>query len=374
MNKYNIPLARPFFNDEDLSAIKEVLDSRWVAQGPTTSLFEREFAESMGTKHAVALNSATSGLHIGLVAMGITKGDDVLVSDFTFPASGNSILYAGAKAVPLDADLDTFSITAEEIERKITPNTRGIMPVYGLGNPPPMDEIMKVSKEHGLSVIEDSACAHGSSYRGKMAGAFGDIGVFSFHARKVMSTGEGGMAITDDREISDTLAALRSHGMVMGAFERTRSEGLILPEFSRLGYNYRMSDIMAGIGRVQLKRLEEYVEKRNILARIYNDMIEDHSIPVIPQKVLPRGRHNYQTYAVRIGSKKVRDGLIMELKKRGIGSTIGTYSLSLLPLFSGDTPNSQILFDTAIALPMFHELREEEGKMVMDEVRSILSH
>ncbi len=352
--------------------MKEVLDSRWVAQGPTTALFEKEYAAALGSRYAVALNSATSGLHIGLLALGIKKGDDVLVSDFTFPASGNSIIYAGANPIPLDIDPETFNITPEEISEKITPNTSAIMPVYALGNPPEMDEIVRIAREYDLVIIEDSACAHGSEYQGKMAGTFGEIGVFSFHARKVLSTGEGGMAITDSELFFNDLVAIRSHGMTLGAFERASADELVLPEFSLLGYNYRMSDIMAGIGRIQLRRLSEYVEKRNMLAKTYIDLIVDYSLPLIPQRVLEKAKHDYQTFAVRTESKKVRNKLIRELKKRAIGSTIGTYSLSQLPLFSGETPNSKLIFEQTIALPMYHELIEEEVKIVMDEVRGIL--
>jgi dTDP-4-amino-4,6-dideoxygalactose transaminase len=160
--------------------------------------------------------------------------------------------------------------------------------------------------------------------------------------------------------------------MTMGAFERAGADELVLPEFSLLGYNYRMSDIMAGIGRIQLKRLDEYIEKRNRLAKTYNDLIEDHSLAIVPQKVLPAAKHDYQTYAVRTESKKVRNNLVAELKKRGIGSTIGTYSLSQLPLFTGDAPNSKLIFEQTIALPMYHELSEEEVKIVINEIKDII--
>jgi len=373
MQKYNIPLAQPYFNDDDILAVKKVIESRWVAQGPTTILFEKEFAKVMGSKYAVALNSATSGLHIGLLALNIKKGDDVLVSDFTFPASGNSILYAGAKPIPVDVDINTYNINSNDIEKKITSKTRAIMPVYALGNPPDMDEIIKISKEHKLAIIEDSACAHGSRYKSKMAGTFGKIGVFSFHARKVLSTGEGGMAITNDKKIYNKLKSLRSHGMNASAWERNKVERLVLPKFSRIGYNYRMSDITAAIGRVQLKRLNQYLKKRWTLVKIYNDLIEDYHLSLIPQKIIFNAKHNYQTYAVRAESKKIRNKLIIELKKKGIGSTVGTYSLSKLPLFKGVAPNSIVLFETTIALPMHNYLKSDDVRNIIKNMKKILS-
>ncbi len=361
-----IPLARPFYDGADLESVRMVLDSRWVAQGPTVQEFERRFAEYCGVGHGVAVNSATSALQLALMALGIKKGDEVIVPDFTFPATGNVALFLGAKVVMADVDPDTYCIDPRDAERKLTARTRAIIPVHIFGHPADMDAISALVEGRGIAVLEDAACAHGSEYRGRRVGALGDLSAFSFHARKVISTGEGGMVLTDSKRMAELLAALRSHGMFQSAWKREQS--FCLPTFRILGYNMRMSDVTAALGLSQLARVGEFVKRRRALARVYNELIFDSRLPVTTPFEAEGCMHNYQTYCVRFLRSGLRDKVLRRLHAAGVGCTIGTYSLSLLPLFTGKCSVGRRLFRTTLALPMYHELRDEEVKSVVSEL------
>jgi dTDP-4-amino-4,6-dideoxygalactose transaminase len=240
------------------------------------------------------------------------------------------------------------------------------MPVHTFGNPVDMNPLTEIAQNHNLQIIEDAACAHGSEYDNKKVGRFGKIACFSFHARKVISTGEGGIIVTDNDEVYNTCLELRSHGMKVEAHKR---QGLTLPAFSTLGFNYRMSDINASIGRVQLARLDDFIDHRKKLARLYKELLNEY---VIPQKSLPNTKQNYQSYVVLLKKKGIRNQIINQLHTKGIGCTIGTYSLSNLPLFEGNAPISQDIFENTLSLPMFHELNEDGVKKVCEEVNKLL--
>lgn len=366
-----IPLAKPFYDERDLEAVKKVLDSRWVAQGPTVQEFENQFARYCGARHGVAVNSATSALQLALMAFGVKRGDEVILPDFTFPATGNVVLFLGARPVLCDIDPDSYCMDVADAAAKVTRRTKAIIPVHILGHPAAMDEVNALAAKRGIKVLEDAACAHGTEYHGRRAGNLGDLSAFSFHARKVLSTGEGGMVLTNDAEQAELLSALRSHGMFQSAWKR--EQRFSLPRFDILGYNMRMSDVTAALGLSQLARIDEFIARRRALAKLYNDLLADSGLPVAPPGEPAGCRHNYQTYAIRLLRKGIRDAVLLKLQAAGIGCTIGTYSLSLLPLFKGKCPRGRSAFRNTIALPMFFEMRDDDVREVVGELKKAMN-
>ena len=256
-----IPLLRPYFDSEELEEIQKVLDSGWVSQGPKVKEFEDRIAEYLGIKYAIAVTNCTSALHLALLGIGVKEGDEVLVADYTFPATGHAVLYCRAKPIFVDINSQTYNIDSALIEDKITDKTKAIIPVHTFGQPAEIDEIIELAEDHNLKVIEDAACALGAKYKDKYAGTLGDMGCFSFHARKGITTGEGGMVVTDNKNIAEKIRNLSVFGMT-SAWDREKSTEFIIPEFTELGYNYKMSDITAAIGVAQLKKLDKIVERK----------------------------------------------------------------------------------------------------------------
>jgi dTDP-4-amino-4,6-dideoxygalactose transaminase len=365
-----IPLAKPYYSEKDAEAVKKVLDSRWVAQGPTVEEFEEKISEYLDVEHAIAVNSCTSALHLSLAACDIGIGDEVIVSDFTFPATGNTILYTSAIPISVDIDLETMNINPELIKAKITDKTKVILPVDTFGNPVDMDPINEIANENDLKVIEDAACAIGAEYKNKKVGTLSDIASFSFHARKILSTGEGGIITTNNEDLAEKMKALRSHGMFFDAWDREQSD-FKLPMFKIIGYNYRMSDITAAIGITQLEMLDQFITRRRELAKYYNDLFLESNFEIKIPHESNFSKHIYQSYVIILNQAGIRDKVIGKLQKNGIGCTIGFYSLSNLPLFEGNCPNSTEAFENSIALPMFFELTENEIDFVVNILSSI---
>lgn len=303
-----IPIAKPFIGDEEIKEVEAVLKSGFIAQGPKVAEFEEKFAEYIGTKHAIATSSGTTALHVALLCAGIGKGDEVITTPFTFAATANSILYVGAKPVFVDIDPKTYNINPEKIEEVITDKTKAIMPVHLYGQPADMDSICKIAKENDLKVIEDAAQAHGAIYGGQKAGSIGDMACFSFYPTKNMTTSEGGMITTNNNEFDKDARALRAHG------ESERYEHVIL------GYNFRMTDIAAAIGVVQLKRLEEFNEKRIENAEYLTEHINTIE-GIEPPHVSENVKHVFHQYTIRVKNGK-RDELREFLNNEGIGTGI----------------------------------------------------
>jgi len=367
-NTLNIPLTRPYFDEEEIEELKEVLDSGWVSQGPKTKEFEDAFAKYVGAKYAVAVTNCTAALHLSLLGIGIEKGDEVLVADFTHPATGHAVLYCGAKPVFIDVDPKTYNIDPGLIEEKITEKTKAIIPVHTFGQPADMDPIMEIASDYGLRVIEDAACAHGAKYKGNFAGTIGDTGCFSFHARKGMTTGEGGMVVTDNKELAEEIRSLSVYGTV-SAWDREKSDKFIIPEFVKLGYNYKMSDISAAVGIVQLRRLNKLIEKKRTLARYWNEKLQDLEL-IEPPYCSEDVRHVYQSYVALVDKRINRNKLIERLRKEGIQTQIGTYACHIQPVYNSNQrcPNSLDIFNRSLSLPMYYKLREED----IDVATSIL--
>ncbi len=365
-----IPLARPYFDSEELNEIHQVLESGWVSQGPKVREFEERAAQFYGVKHAIAVTNCTSALHLAVIAIGVQEGDEVLVADYTFPATGHSVLYCRAKPIFVDVDPRTYNIDPELIEKAITPRTKAIIPVHTFGQPANMDAIMEVAGRKNLKVIEDAACAFGATYNGKYAGTIGQIGCFSFHARKGITTGEGGMVITNDSEIAERIRRLSTFGMT-SAWDR---EGKVtIPEFIELGFNYKMSDITAAVGVVQLRRLAEIIAKKRTLAEYWDKKLQQSDLIKPPHRD-EKALHIYQAYVGLVDKKVNRNKVIQQLLEQGIQTQIGTYASHIQPIYSSEQkcPNSFDIFNRSLALPMYFSLSESDIDLAATQLEKTL--
>ena len=303
-----IPIAQPLISNQEIDEVVKVLKSGFIAQGPKVAEFEEKFADYIGVEHAVATTSGTTALHLALLALEIEKGDEVITTPFSFAATGNSILFTGATPKFVDIDPDTYNLDPQKIEETINQNTKAIMPVHLYGQPADMDPIKKIADEHNLFLVEDAAQAHGAQYHNQMVGSLGDIACFSFYPTKNMTTGEGGMITTDNHELAQAARMLRSHG------ESERYTHMML------GYNFRMTDIAAAIGLVQLERLDDFTKSRIENAEYLTTQI-DTIEGIEPPFVMDRVKHVFHQYTVRIGNGK-RDEVKDFLTKLGVGTGV----------------------------------------------------
>jgi dTDP-4-amino-4,6-dideoxygalactose transaminase len=359
-NALNVPLTRPYFDEEEIEEIKEVLDSGWVSQGPKTKKFEDAFAKYVGAKYVIAVTNCTAALHLSLLGIGIKKGDEVLVADFTHPATGHSVLYCGAKPVFIDVDPKTYNIDPNLLAEKITEKTKAIIPVHIFGQPADIDTIMEIASDYDLRVIEDAACAHGALYKNKFAGTFGDTGCLSFHARKGMTTGEGGVVVTNKKELAEEIRSLSVYGTISG-WDRDKTDKFIIPEFVKLGYNYKMSDIAAAVGLAQLRKLEKIIKKKRDLARYWDEKLQELEL-IEPPYCSKEVKHVYQSYVALLDKKINRNRLIELTRSKGVQTQIGTYACHVQPVYNSNQrcPNSLDLFNRSLSLPMYYKLREED--------------
>jgi dTDP-4-amino-4,6-dideoxygalactose transaminase len=353
-----IPLARPVVDEEEIAAVLAVLRSGHIVQGPMVEQFERRFAEIIGVRHAVAVSSGTAALHLALLAYGIGLGDEVITSPFSFVATANAILYAGARPVFADIRADDFNIDPERIEAKISPRTRAILPVHLYGQPADMEAICDIAGRHGLQIVEDAAQAHGASVHGRNVGTYG-LGCFSFYATKNVHTAEGGAITTNDAELADRLRMLRGHGA------RVRYQ------HEMLGFNYRMSDIHAAIGVVQLDRFEELTRRRIGNASYLSSQISNVVVPY----VRPGVRHVYHQYTVRIRSG--RDAAARTLGEVGIGTGVH-YPLPIHQQpyyrelgYSDSLPNAEQASREVLALPVHPELSHADLDRIIAAVSEL---
>ncbi len=379
-----IPVTRPFFDDCERETLASILDSGWVVQGSMVAEFERLFSIFTGAGFAIATTSCTTALHLSLVAAGIGPGHEVIVPSFTFVATANAVEHAGAKPVFCDIDPDTFNMAAEDVERLISGKTRAIIPVHLFGLCADMDGIMEIATEHGVTVIEDAACAMGSLYRGQHAGGFGLTGCFSFHPRKVVTTGEGGMIITNDMAADKLLRSLRDHGASMSDLERGKTGVSLLPLYDSLGYNYRMTDLQGALGVCQMKKVEWVLEERKKRAEIYNESLTE--VEWLKTPVVPDGfTHSYQSYVCMIDkgcfhesiedANRFRNGLMERLERKGIATRQGTHAVHTLGYYRGkyafeerDLPCSLEADRLSLALPIYPQMTDEEQEYVIKQL------
>lgn len=370
-----IPLTRPTTDAAELAAVAEVLDSGWLAgQGPRGTALENGFRDLTGRAHAVAVNNCTAGLHLAVAALGTGPGDEVLVADYSFPATGHAVLYTGATPVFVDVRADTATMDPALVEAAITPRTKGIIAVDALGMPADWAPLAAVAERHGLWLIEDAACSAGGVYDGRPCGSFGDVAVFSLHARKGITSGEGGVICTDDDELAAKMRAASCFGMV-SAFARQAAEGLALPTFATIGYNYKLSDILAAVAVVQLGKLAGFQARRNAIAARYAELLAD--VRHVNAPVTPADRvSTWQTYAVTLTEPLDRDAVAIALRARGIGCNIGTYAMHREPVYGpavGACPVSARLFERHLALPMFPDLTEADQDRVVETLAKVVA-
>ncbi|MBX3228443.1 MAG: DegT/DnrJ/EryC1/StrS family aminotransferase [Labilithrix sp.] len=378
----NIPVTKTVLGEEEIKAVAERLLGGWVVQGPKVREFEELFAAYAGTRFARATTSCTTALHLGLLTLGVGPGDEVIVPAFTYVASANAVVYCGATPVFVDIDLSTFDVDVSKIEAKITPKTKAIMPVHEFGLAADMDAILAIAKRHDIPVIEDGACATGTRYHGKHVGGFGKVGCFSFHPRKAITSGEGGMITTDDEAIATRLEVLRSHGASMSDLARHEKGGasFALPEFDELGFNYRMTDIQAAIGVEQMKKLPWILSARQARAKRFNELLA--GIPGLTLPRTPEGyEHAFQSYvAIVEKSHEDRDRIALALQAKGIATRQGTHAVHALGYYRAkygtkieDCPMAWKADRQSMTLPLYATMTDEEQDYVVRCVRETMA-
>ena len=375
-----VPITRPALGSEEAAALTEPLATGWIVQGPKVREFERMFCELSGAPRALATTSCTTALHLALSVLGVGAGDEVVVPSFTYVASANVVEQCGATTVFVDVDRPTFNTDPAALEAALSPRTRAIMVVHLFGLVADMEPIMAIARERGIPVVEDAACAVGSRLQGQHAGTFGDFGAFSFHARKVVTTGEGGMLTVSDDDRAELASIMRSHGGQVSDLERHRMGAFALPEHEVVGFNYRMTDLQAALGIVQLGRLDELVGRRRELAAVYDEALSDIRGVVVPQ--VPDGaEHTYQSYVLRFTGEAGmgRDEVAVALQRRGISTRQGTHAVHLLAYYrrkysvaAQDFPHSLDADRNSLSLPIFPAMTPEEQDYVIAGLRDLL--
>ncbi len=370
-----IPLTRPEFGDAEAHAVAAVLRSGWVSQGPKVAEFELLVAARVGAAYGVATTSCTTALHLALVAAGIGAGDEVICPSYSFIATANAVAYAGATPVFADIEGDTWNLDPADVARRVTAKTKAVLAVHQVGLAADLDRL-KQSVPGRVAVIEDAACAIGSLYKGRPVGSSGNVACLSFHPRKTISLGEGGMVLTDDPSIAEHVRRLRSHGASVSDLDRHKAQGLVYEEYAELGYNYRMTDIQAAIGIEQLKRLDELLERRRAAAARYNAAfckVAQIQTPAEP----PYATHAYQSYAIRLrpgrgdaGAR--RDDMMRELIAAGVSCRRGIPPIHLEPLYLKrgrvSLPVTEAVAAESIFIPMYASLPESDQARVIDTV------
>lgn len=371
-----IDVARPYLDNKEIEAVREAISSGWVSQGPKVAEFEEIFSQYVGAKHGIATTSCTTALHLALIVSGIGNGDEVIVPSLSFIATANTVIHAGARPVFADIDPDTCNINPDAIEPLITDKTKAIMPVHQMGLPADLDRIKEIADKYGLIIIEDAACAIGSQYKGKRIGGHGNIACFSFHPRKVITTGEGGMITTNDDEIAKRLKRLRHHGMSISDLERHKADKIIIETYPEIGYNYRMTDIQAAMGIVQMKKLPEILHKRREIANQYNQALSKIPclrVPEIPKEVV----HNYQSYWVEVlsNAKVSRNELMQRLFDKGISTRRGVMAIHKEQCYNGNMdslPVTERITENTIILPLYPSMTQSDIEYVINAIYGIL--
>ena len=369
-----IPVMRPWLGAEEAAAVAEVLASGWVAQGPKVAAFERAIADTVGAGYGVATSSCTGALHLALVALDISHGDEVVVPSLSFIATANVVRYVGASPVFADVDEQNQNLCARTIEAVLTPRTKAVIVVHQGGTPADLDTIRELCDPRGIAVIEDAACALGATYKGKPIGSHSALVAFSFHPRKVITTGEGGMLVTSNESYARRIYRLRDHGVNINAAERHANPEPVLEQFPETGFNYRMSDIQAVIGLVQLRRLARIVANRRELARRYQSAFAD--IPGVRTATDPHyALSNYQSFWIVLDNAfpLSRNDMLRKLMQGGISARRGFMAAHLEPAYRDqahdDLSVTEHLTRQSIILPLYHELTEADQDKVIELVR-----
>lgn len=374
-------ITAPQFDDHEQRLLKECLASGWVTQGPFVQEFERLFMARQQVAHALATTSCTAALHLATTALGLGPGDEVVVPAFTWVTSAHCVEYTGARVVFADVDADTFNLDPRAVSAAITPKTRAVVVVHLFGLSAPMEELLAIAARHKLAVIEDAACAVGTTYNGKPVGGLGDIGCFSFHPRKVITTGEGGMVTTNRADLADTLKSLRNHGATgHPPGDPTVGKPYAMGTFNVLGYNLRLSDIQAAVGVAQMAKLDGLLAERKRTADRYTALlqgVEGLRTPRVPD----RCDHTYQSYVIRVlkGGTAMRNRIMEHLAAKKIQTRPGTHAVHRLGYYvqkyrlrPEQFPVAAVSEDTTITLPNFPGMTEEDQRLVVRSIQEVL--
>ncbi|MDB5797926.1 MAG: DegT/DnrJ/EryC1/StrS aminotransferase family protein [Paucimonas sp.] len=381
-----VPIARTSLLEDEIQSVLGPLRSGWLVQGPQVRDFEEKWSAFTGAAHSIAVTSCTTALHLSLAALDFGPGDEAIVPAFTWIATANVVEHLGGTVVFCDIDPLTFNLDLKDLARKLTPRTRAILPVHLFGLPAEMDGVNALAKERGIAVVEDAACGFGARYHGRHVGTLGDTGCFSFHPRKAITTGEGGMITTNDADLAAKLRRLRDHGAAMSDLQRhLGARPYLLADHPDAGYNQRMTDIQAALGAAQMARAADIVTERQRLARIYDDAFA--SVPWLRTPPRPAGmEHGYQSYACwyepeaitvesipRVNEK--RNAWMDRLQQAGVSTRPATHAVHMLSFYRNkyqlsptDFPQAWAANDCSISLPLFHGMTEAEQGYVIEQV------
>lgn len=374
-----IPISKPYFTSEDARSVYKTILSGWVTQGPRVKEFEEKFAAYVGAKYAVAVSSCTTALQLALIVSGIQPSDEVICPSLSFIATANTIRYVGARPVFADVDQSTYNIDPTFAEKVITDKTKAILVVHQLGMPIDIDAVKRLCKKYQLKLIEDAACAIGSIYKGKKIGTHSDLVCFSFHPRKVITTGDGGMITTSNSKYYQRLRLLRQHGMSLDDRTRHEAKKIIIEKYVELGYNFRMTDIQASLGIAQLKKIDFILKKRREIVEKYNQEFKK-----IPYLVVPSEKKgnltNYQSYTILLkkNSPISQKKLMNELLKRDIATRRGVMLIHKEPAYKNlyprlKLPVSEYVSNNSIMLPLYAQMTKREIRRVIKAVAEVFN-
>lgn len=361
-----IPLVKPYITQETKDKVCEVLESGYLTEGPVTKEFEEEFRKCIDCKHAIAVTSCTTGLEMALRTLGVGPGDEVIVPDYTYPATADVVAIVGATIVIVDVSRDTMLIDYNAIEDAITDRTKAIIPVSLFGNPLDYDRLNTIRQKYGVYIVEDSACSIEAEYKGVKVGNFADISVFSLHPRKFITTGEGGLITTNNTDWAEWMSSYKHFGM--------RPQGNLREQiiFERIGTNYKLSNVLSAIGLIQMKHVDELLKRRKELSENYLSLLESITGVIIPQTTT-HGKHSWQSFCIYVEN---RETIMNEMRDIGIEVQIGTYSLHMHPAFmespicriAGTMAGSKYAFNHCLTLPMYHDMTLSEQQYVIKEL------
>ncbi|MBI2354557.1 MAG: DegT/DnrJ/EryC1/StrS aminotransferase family protein [Deltaproteobacteria bacterium] len=383
MRETFLPFSTPTIDDAEINEVVDSLKSGWITTGPKVKRFEEEFRAYVGSPFAVALSSATAGLHLTLLALKIREGDEIITTPMTFASTVSMIILAGGTPVLADIEPGTLNIDVNEVRKKITPRTKAVIPVHFAGQSCDMDPLFELAREHNLTVIEDAAHAAGTEYKGRRIGSLDSVSIFSFHPNKNITTGEGGMVCTPDENLAEEVALLKFHGMSREAWKRFAASGTPNYDIMLPGFKYNMMDIQAAIGIHQLPKLDGFIDRRKEIADLYNREFADIEELALPAYAPYRQRHAWHLYTPLVRVEKLtidRDGFMAELKRHNIGSGLHYKAIhhhawyrENMPVADSELPNASYASERILSLPLFPRMSEEDARDVVAAVKRVIA-